>query len=74
MQPGDGGRDWSLESVGTADTVQFLEQELGALALQQISYNICVAYMHGLAQQRNSYVKLSGGVMFSQCTARVLLV
>ena len=33
------------------------EQELWALALQQISYNICVAYMHGLPQQRNSYIK-----------------
>lgn len=37
--------------------------------------HICVAYMHGLAQQRNSYVKtLQEWVMFSQCTARVLLV
>ena len=26
MQPGDGGRDWSHESVGTTDIVQFLNK------------------------------------------------
>ena len=26
MRPGDGGRDWSHESVGTIDTVQFLNK------------------------------------------------